>query len=246
MNLINMIVIIYYVINNFSRKFNSLEKRIAEKTGELEAANEVLKEMSLCDSLTGLRNRRYISEFVVEYVNNFLKSKLLILRNIMDKRNLAINDKVIGIMMLDIDHFKIKNSIRTDDIVIRWGGEEFLIILNKTIPEYIPVLAKKILMVFREEKVVFNNNTEGVVTCSIGSTIFPVNNSCPDLISFDSCIAYSDMALYHSKQNGRNKATHLELNNAMLSDYDIDHLKLNLSQYKLAVNDPIFITAIID
>ena len=97
-----------------------------------------------------------------------------------------------------------------------------------------------------EEKIKLDENTERAITCSIGSIIFPVNESYPDLISFYDCITYSDMALYHSKQNGRNRATHIDLNYAMLADCDSDSLKLNLSQYKFSLNDPIFIKTIIE
>lgn len=54
----------------------NLEKKVEERTMQLAEANESLKELALCDSLTGLRNRRYINEYVLDYVENFLKRKI--------------------------------------------------------------------------------------------------------------------------------------------------------------------------
>jgi diguanylate cyclase (GGDEF)-like protein len=244
-----------------------LETRIAERTKELEAANAALKEASLCDSLTGLRNRRYIQEYVVDYVNKFLKSKLLTSEKMPDQRNNSTNDAVIGIMMLDIDHFKktndkyghaagdhalkqlsirMKDSFRSDDIVIRWGGEEFLVILNKIDPRYMPNLTKKMLRIFRETKVVFDEKTEGVLTCSIGSTTFPISDRFPDLISFNDCINCCDQALYLSKQGGRNRATYVEVDEAFLAEhsarYSIPNFRLDVS----GLDDPLFLKTVIE
>lgn len=114
----------------------SLEQKVAERTKELLDANKKLMTASLTDSLTGLRNRRHA---------------MMVLESLWEEAVLA--KKPLTCMMVDADHFKqvndtyghaagdfvlqklaqvLAHSLRTDDIVCRLGGDEFLIICSNT------------------------------------------------------------------------------------------------------------------
>jgi len=248
--------------NEVEQLNTTLEHKVAERTHELNAANARLKELSLCDPLTGLRNRRYISEYVLDHVNSFFQTKLFLSRNIPDKRNYHIENKVIGILMVDIDFFKtvndryghtagdkvllvfsqkLKDLIRTDDILIRWGGEEFLIILNKTDPDYMPIVAKKILNLFRQNPIRIDEGIHISITCSVGGTTFPIDPRMVELLSFNNCIDCADKALYHAKNSGRNRATLVEINENALENRTPENSRACGDDTLICLDDPVFI-----
>ncbi len=243
------------IVKNEVEELNvGLEKKVQERTSEL-------KELSLIDPLTGLRNRRYISEFVSDMVEKFKKNKIITMKNKIDRRDSLIKNKVLGIFLMDIDNFKnindtyghgigdevliifankLKKLIRSDDIIIRWGGEEFFILLNKTIKQYIPVLCEKILTLFRETKIEIEGSLIISRTCSIGCTFFPLSDQYPESISFEKSISISDMALYMAKENGRDQAIIVKLNKKLLKNKD-QKRRLSNIQKKIILKDPIFI-----
>jgi diguanylate cyclase (GGDEF)-like protein len=123
---------------------------------------------------------------------------------------------VLSIIMFDIDNFKdindseghqvgdrcIKNlsglaktSFRKDDVIGRYGGDEFLVLL----PETAPVKAYLIAERFRQY---VQTKSSPQITISIGISNYPFNGN-----SADELIEAADKALYASKHNGRNKVT---------------------------------------
>jgi diguanylate cyclase (GGDEF)-like protein len=231
----------------------SLEKKVEERTSEL-------KDLSLRDPLTGLRNRRYITEFVIEIVESFKQSKIMALKNNLDRRDSHIANKVIGVIILDIDHFKrvndtyghntgdkvlvflankLKRIIRTDDIIIRWGGEEFFIVLNRTIPEYLPEFCRKVLTFFRETKIETDESFHISINCSLGCISYPICEDYPDSFSFEKSIILCDMAMYLAKESGRNRAVILEIDKELMNSEDVKS-RLSIPQNKISIDDPIF------
>ena len=93
----------------------------------------------------------------------------------------------------------IKKNVRSSDIVIRYGGEEFLVLLTDTKPEDSVTVAEKIRERIEETKVKI---TGGFIqkTISIGVSEFPA-----DTQNFWEAIKYADVALYKAKERGRNK-----------------------------------------
>lgn len=170
-------------------------------------------------------------------------------------RDLSINRKVIGVFMIDIDFFKtvndtyghltgdkvlvtlsrlLKEQIRADDFVARWGGEEFIIILNTTNPEYLDIFANKILNIIREKPIVINEKFSFNITCSIGYSMMPIHELSPDLLNLEQTINISDVAMYLAKENGRNRAVKISVNQKKkMTPECIDYLK------KLNKTDPI-------
>jgi len=237
-----------------ARLYENLEKKVDERTAQLNQANEKLRQLSLHDPLTALHNRRYVSEFVSELSMNFIIRKVQLLED-NENMNISINQKVMGVFMIDLDHFKTVNDtyghhagdtvlvgisrllakqIRADDFIVRWGGEEFLIILNKTNPEYLDVFARKILKAVSETPLQINADTTLYKTCSIGYCTLPLHAKAPNLLNLEQTINLSDFAMYLAKEKGRNRAARISMN-----QQTIPGLECKEYLHKLSKNDSV-------
>jgi diguanylate cyclase (GGDEF)-like protein len=183
------------------------ERELLEATRQLYDLNSMLTKLSLIDSLTGIANRRNFDRLLEK-----------------EWRRSARSDHYISLIMIDIDFFKIYNDHyghqggdeclknvarilkdaiqRPGDIVCRYGGEEFSVILPDTPKNGAFIVAEKLRS--EVEKAAIPNKhsaLNSVVTISVGvATIQPFDTLTPkDLI-----IA-ADRALYDAKKNGRNQ-----------------------------------------
>jgi two-component system, cell cycle response regulator len=162
--------------------------------------------LAITDGLTGLYNRRYMDTHLENIV-----------------RESSENSRPISILMLDIDHFKnvndtfghnvgdevikefanrIVNSIRPSDLAVRYGGEEFVVILNGTDANNAKAAAERIRSYIEKEP--FKVSTaDGQInkTASIG--ISALRKDGPD--SVDSILKRADEALFIAKNGGRNR-----------------------------------------
>jgi len=164
---------------------------------------QILKEMARVDQLTGMYNRKYLDEFADKMIPQALRT-----------------ETTYGILMLDIDFFKmindtyghdvgdeairtiskvIKGNIRKSDIAVRFGGEEFIVLLHNCKPEEIVTIAEDIRTAFSKEKISAGAETFSK-TLSVGTSNFPGDSD-----SIWRCIKYADIALYEAKETGRNK-----------------------------------------
>jgi len=170
----------------------------------LRANYEISLSMALTDSLTGLYNRRYMEVHL---------QKLL-------QKNEA-NKKSLCVLMLDIDHFKavndtqghtvgdevlktfafrLKDSLRSFDLVARLGGEEFVAILPDVSVEMAHFVAERLRRSICEKA--FKCNTPDgalTVTTSVGGTIIEAGDH-----TVQSVLDRADKALYQAKNDGRN------------------------------------------
>lgn len=224
-----MIVVVIF-LNRRRRAVRKAEikRLIDEKTAELQIKNNVLKEAVMKDPLTGLMNRRYMFDVEERKIRRFIESRDRKI-HLMDNRNLfEKNDIVYGVVMMDIDHFKrvndlyghdagdmvlkgvaevMQESVRADDILIRWGGEEFLIVLKNIPLNKMIEVVKKVRKAIEKHTFTTQGGTTLWVTVSMGVVFLPFFSSDPKLIAFENIITLADMALYHSKDNGRDMAT---------------------------------------
>ena len=192
-------------LNNLKYKIGIIKKYLEETKPILESKilMEALRQKNLTDSLTGLYNRKYLDEIVEKQLNLDMK-----------------NGVVYAIMFLDIDYFKMvndtyghdvgddilrklaitmKKSISSNETLIRYGGEEFLILMKNATQESAKELANKINADF--SKIIFNYGGDSFSkTVSIGYSFFPA-----DTEQFWKCIKYADISLYEAKDTGRNK-----------------------------------------
>lgn len=164
---------------------------------------DALRQKNLTDALTGLYNRKYLDEFIDKKLAHEVK-----------------DGNTFAIMFLDIDYFKMindtyghdvgddilrklaitmKKSISENEFIIRYGGEEFLILMRNPTEGSAHNLALKINNEF--SKIIFNYNGDSFTkTVSIGYSFYP-----NDADQIYKCIKYADISLYEAKATGRNK-----------------------------------------
>ena len=169
----------------------------------LENKNKKLYEETIKDPLTGLFNRRYlqlISEQEFARAARFKHNLSLIMLDIDDFKN--VNDRYghyAGDNVLRNIASIIKQNIRSIDIPIRYGGEEFLIILPSTNKESAYMIAERIRQAVNKMKVHFDKNEIG---CTISGGVSSTEDI-PKNVNYMICLC--DERLYKAKQNGKNK-----------------------------------------
>ena len=215
-------------VRSIRRKARELERAVDERTRELQNLAEQLRELSLNDPLTGLRNRRYLYETMTDRVESVTRRRARIASGSGDRRE---NDEnVIGVFLLDLDHFKevndtlghdagdlmlkelavtLKDIVRTDDVVVRWGGEEFLIVLPITNRNFLRSFANRVLRRVAATEVILPDGTVIKRTCSIGFTSIPFYTNTGLELTFDQVIGTADLGLYVAKDEGRNRAVRI-------------------------------------
>jgi diguanylate cyclase (GGDEF)-like protein len=155
-----------------------------------------LEQEILTDQLTKLYNRKIIDKILE---TDIFEKKCAILFDIDNFKN--INDTyghpVGDIVLREISDI-IRNSVRKNDVIVRWGGEEFLILLNDN--ENIEI-AKKIAEYIREKIQTHNFTEVGRVTCSFGVYCRKINSK----NDFEDLIKKADVALYKAKEKGKNR-----------------------------------------
>ncbi|HEY9063098.1 MAG TPA: AAA family ATPase [Pseudobacteroides sp.] len=233
-----------------ARLYENMEEKVRERTIQLNNANEKLRELSLHDPLTSLHNRRYAFEFVYSKITQFIGNKAMLL-NDREKRKQSIDENVIGVFLIDIDHFKevndtyghsagdsvlisiskvLKQMVRADDILVRWGGEEFLIILYNVKPEYLDKFSKRVIEEVNKTPIEISPNKTINKTCSIGYVQMPLEITTPDLLNLEQMINISDYALYCAKEKGRNCAAHFRLIKSIGTEDELKDCLMNLSK----------------
>ena len=191
---------------------------------ELANANRELLDASLTDLLTGIRNRRFFANTIEADVQQ-------VLRSFMRNPSLELRNRDLVFYLIDIDHFKKVNdqfghrvgdevlieicrrmnaAARLTDVLIRWGGEEFLLLSRYTDRKEAHTLAKRVLdsvasRPFRIEA----GKPDLNLTCSLGWAVFPWTEREPKLVAHDQVLALADHALYQAKGSGRNRAVGL-------------------------------------
>lgn len=180
-----------------------LEDKVKERTEEIEEKNRQLEELVVRDHLTGLYNRTKLDQ-VLDYEFNRAKRY----------------ETVFGVILVDIDFFKmvndthghqvgdevlcefstlLQNNSRDTDTVGRWGGEEFLIIVEDTNEDAIIKLAEKL----RTSIMAYEFSVVKKKTASFGLSIYKTGDE------INAIIARADEALYKAKKNGRNRVEFL-------------------------------------
>ncbi|PSW05719.1 GGDEF domain-containing protein [Photobacterium lipolyticum] len=211
-----LIVIISVLVVNINRRITAQEKlrlfnqklestvqlrtkALDERNKELKAASQVLQSLAYTDVLTGLANRRAASSEVDAYIQRY-----------------NVDYHPLAVAILDIDLFKqindnfghqtgdevlcavsktLKETLRPNDRVYRWGGEEFLIVLPGTDIEFSSAVCQRL----RENISQISVSSVRTITASIGVANFSKGDS------FESILQRADKALYTAKNNGRNQ-----------------------------------------
>jgi len=189
---------------------------------ELQRKNMELQEISFTDVLTGVWNRRYLEEILTaeagQVLRNYQRARGGDIRK-MDHRDLVF-------IMVDMDFFKEVNDVhghpagdrllqlvaqrlatvvRKSDVLVRWGGEEFLIMSRSTDPSGTPAFCSRILEVMSSEPFDLGHGISVKRTCSVGWTSYPWCRGAFEAICAEESIALADAALYQAKALGRNQ-----------------------------------------
>lgn len=166
--------------------------------------NEKLRKSALSDPLTGLHNRRFLEESRVQLCASTVR-----------------HDRIVGMLLCDLDNFKrindiyghdagdealigisrvLSNSVRKSDMVIRMGGEEFLIVLVDARPGEAIDVAEKIRRRVEARRLELPGGVEIQLTVSVGVAEYPVDSE-----DFEQAIKFADDAAYIAKRKGRNR-----------------------------------------
>jgi diguanylate cyclase (GGDEF)-like protein len=189
---------------------------------ELQRKNLELQEISFTDTLTGVWNRRYLEEILAAEVGQVLRNYERAREN--DIRKLDHSDLVF--IMVDVDFFKQVNDlhghpagdrflqrvaerlgkvVRKSDVLVRWGGEEFLIMSRSADPAGTPAFCERILEVMASETFDLGHGVRIQKTCSVGWAPFPWSRGAYEAICVEESIELADTALYRAKAGGRNQ-----------------------------------------
>ena len=202
------------------KKERYLEGVVRARTEELHVVNQQLLELSTRDPLTGLRNRRYLLDYMEGEIDYANRQHYRARAGSRGERN-----RDVLFFLIDLDHFKVVNDTyghaagdrvlvqagalltqvcRKYDRVVRWGGEEFLLVAPKFNRESVHVLAHRILSVFRDHRFDIGVGEGIEVTCSIGVAGYPFMRG-EERLEWEDVVAIADEALYLAKKNGRNR-----------------------------------------
>jgi diguanylate cyclase (GGDEF)-like protein len=227
------------------------EKQYTDKlNAELLKKNISLKELALVDPLTGLKNRRYLFDIVTRDIDSINKD--ILQQKTGNNKRSANNPKGYGVLIMDIDHFKLvndqyghdsgdfvlktfsrilMNQVRSDDVVVRFGGEEFIVILKNTEEEYLSDLAETLRKNIEMETFEIRDGKKIAITCSLGFVFYPFIDHIDGHISLDQILFLADKALYYAKNNGRNRSVKAYFaNDSEKQNYSVAEITENLSR----------------
>jgi len=178
------------------------EGKLRAMTVSLSARSETLQHAALTDGLTGMQNRRYFDDALKEYLEEFRRI-----------------EKPVGLMILDLDHFKqvndthghdvgdevlravadcLKGMTRYHDVVARLGGEEFAVVTPNMDAELLQKFAERIRKAVANMSVL-SGNVRLKITTSVGLAVWDRKETADDFYR------RADRQLYEAKRQGRNR-----------------------------------------
>lgn len=210
-----------------TEELNQSNRVLKSAQQELQVAYKKLEEASLSDTLTGLHNRRFLNKSIAADValverayQDWLGSQSELPLPVTRPR-----EQDLVFMLLDLDWFKSVNdtyghaagdklleqfsqllraTLRESDYLVRWGGEEFLIVIRFCNREEVTELAERL----RQKVEAFSFDLGGgrrvSKTCSIGMAAYPFYPSAPAALTWEQVVDTADRALYVAKHRGRN------------------------------------------
>ncbi len=197
-------------------------RELATRNEELQEANRKLQEASLTDSLTGLRNRRYLMTEIdksIALTERFYLKR----RQQSDGRTPAEADFLF--LMIDLDGLKGINDThghmagdrallqmrdllrlvcRKSDTIIRWGGDEFLVVGRNMSVSHCERLAERLRSTVSQHEFDLGEARRVRLSCSIGMAMYPFVRTEPTRVHWEQVVTIADRALYLAKTSGRN------------------------------------------
>jgi len=202
-----------------------LEAIVAQRTRELAEVNTRLLDLSVTDALTGMKNRRYLDLCMPEYMADALRRHESSSRGGIDP---ATANADLLFFLLDLDRFKeindrfghaagdrvlvdihelLKTAMRDTDTLVRWGGEEFLLIARNSSRHEAAAIAERIRSVIAAHAFIVGKRTTSLrLTCSIGFAPFPFLPMARTRFGWQEVLDVADTCLYAAKHAGRNRS----------------------------------------
>ncbi|QPI51185.1 diguanylate cyclase [Massilia antarctica] len=231
------------------RQKAALKAEVAKRTAELAEANldlanhiQILAEASVTDALTGLHNRRFMQEHVLHLFAELIRA-----------REDGSVDAILGFILVDIDFFKavndrfghavgddvlcavgqaLREAARDSDYVLRWGGEEFLLVVtNSSRAELVNIAERLRLNVAR---VTTGGADPQPVTVSLGYVAYPLDGIALERHEWSTALAVADKALYGAKESGRNCAATIVFDGADGASWGDDEIRAALEASPMA------------
>jgi diguanylate cyclase (GGDEF)-like protein len=190
-----------------------LYRKVRHANAQLQVKNHELKQQSSRDPLTSLFNRRHFQEFMRTNVP-------------LEKRGAVAAEDIVGaLFLLDVDHFKhvndtyghaagdavltmisekLREILRETDMIVRWGGEEFLAFLPAVPRNGVDEIARRLLAGISAHTIDYQGHPISV-NVSIGFAPFPLSPG-EHPLPWERAVNLVDMALYMAKGHGRNRA----------------------------------------
>lgn len=228
------IALILYWFNHVQR-LKLFNEGLRQSQRELEEAYRKLEAASLSDPLTGLKNRRFLSQFIAADVamaerayQNWLADRAT------GVEGPAPTDADLIFMLLDMDHFKsvndnhghgagdkvleqlsrlLETAVRESDYLVRWGGEEFLIVVRFANRTEAPEMAERIRQAVANYEFKPGDGQVLRRSCSMGFACYPFYPEAPTALRWEQVVDTADRALYAAKKSGRNRVVGLMAGN---------------------------------
>ena len=223
-----------WVLRRHHNRRVALERLVQQRTRDLQQANRQLEAISLTDPLTSLHNRRYLARQLPADIAYYQRMP-----------KFATGVDVLAFVLLDIDHFKSINDghghqagdhvlqtvahrlrilSREGDYVVRWGGEEFLMVFRPMPRHELHALGRRICTAIASEPVEVAG-TCLQVTASLGLIGYPPFPEALDLLGWEQLVSLADRALYEVKAHGRNGWAVYEASPSRSPLPDADHVR---------------------
>lgn len=193
---------------------HALETLVQHRTEALENANRQLEEASQTDPLTGLRNRRYMARQMpidFAYYDRQLDQG-------------ACQGEVMVFALIDIDHFKSVNDgfghragdlvlqqfaqvlgalVRSGDYVVRWGGEEFLLVFRPMPSRNLSMVGERLRTAVKTHPFDIDEDQPLWLTASVGMAEYPLFRDHRGRLGWEAMLELADQAMYYVKTHGR-------------------------------------------
>ncbi len=208
------------------REVHARTRELAEKNTVLEQVNRKLEEASVTDSLTGLRNRRFLLRNIA--------GDVAVVERYYAQRPAAVGTAPVAgseltpdllFLIFDLDGFKevndtyghaagdlvlmqvrdlLRQACRESDTLVRWGGDEFLVVGRSTEPRMAEGLAERIRDAVAAHSFDLGDGRQAELSCSLGFAALPFVPRRPELLTWEQVVGIADRALYLAKGRGRN------------------------------------------
>jgi diguanylate cyclase (GGDEF)-like protein len=179
---------------------------IAERNRDMERANKQLQEVSVSDSLTGLGNRRRLHDEMAR----------------LQGTHSGGTPRPFVLMVVDLDHLKpindkfgheggdavlvqvaeiLRHEFRKDDLIVRWGGDEFVVLCRDADLQAASTLAERVRSRVAKQLFRVGSGLVARTSCSIGFAAVPFCPNHPQLLDWQQTLSIADLALYHAKRD---------------------------------------------